>query len=145
MKYMAALVLLIGFVFPVYAGGMDDQGLICNKQGGYGKTYLTPIFFEHGVVKDVVLDEFLIEKQLVGEYAVTESLITWRHFFQNDEFSERSFDRGTSRLSDNRYIADDSDPVYSEWECQVTDWVGIDLYMWNEIEKLKDEMEDGKI
>ena len=139
MQYIVWALIFFGFSVLVYSGEMDGEGLICNKQGGYGKTYLTPIFFEQGVVKDVVVEEFSIETQPVGGYAVADFTTTWRVVSETNEFTERLFDRETGKLSIVQHLADISEPIYSEWECEVTDWAGIELYMRNEIQKLVEE------
>lgn len=140
MKYLVYAFIFFGFSVLVHSGEMDGEGLICNKQGGYGKTYLTPIFFERGVVKDVVVKEYSIVTHPVGDYSSSDLVTTWKLVSENNEVSERLFDEGTGKLSITQHLVESSEPIYSEWECQVTDWAGIEIYMQDEIQRLMEEI-----
>ena len=143
-KYRVIPVLLLGFTASVHAGEMDGRGLVCNKQGGYGKTHLSPIYFERGMVKDVIIEELSIKKSLVGNYESANLRTVWIVLSENGELSERVFDWETGRLGINEYLTDISKKIYTEWECELTDWERIEIYMRKKIEKLMQEMRESK-
>ena len=129
MKYVAILVLLLGFTAPVHAGEMDGKGLECtfleNPLNFGAKYYL----FENGKVVQPYVDNstpLSIKRETYqDDYEATASAIVWSTSY--------TFNRKTLKLSVSMGMET------QKYYCQVMAPEEIESILQKQVESLKDE------
>jgi len=129
MKYVAILVLLLGFTAPVHAGEMDGEGLECTFIENpllFGPKYY---LFENGKVVQTYVDNstpLRIKRDTYqDDYEATASAIVWSTSY--------TFDRKTLKLSVSMGMET------QKYYCQVMTPEEIEAILQKQIEALKEE------
>ena len=129
MKYVAILVLLLGFTAPVHAGEMDGEGLECTfieNPLNFGPKYY---LFENGKVVQTYVDNstpLRIKRDTYqDDYEATASAIVWSTSY--------TFDRKTLKLSVSMGMET------QKYYCQVMTPEEIEAILQKQIEALKEE------
>ena len=129
MKYVAILVLLLGFTAPVHAGEMDGEGLECTfieNPLNFGPKYY---LFENGKVVQTYVDNstpLRIKRDTYqDDYEATASAIVWSTSY--------TFDRKTLKLSVSMGMET------QKYYCQVMTPEDIESILQKQIEALKEE------
>jgi len=129
MKYVAILVLLLGFTAPVHAGEMDGEGLECTfieNPLNFGPKYY---LFENGKVVQTYVDNstpLRIKRDTYqDDYEATTGAIVWSTSY--------TFDRKTLKLSVSMGMET------QKYYCQVMTPEEIEAILQKQIEALKEE------
>ncbi len=129
MKYVAILVLFLGFTAPVHAGEMDGEGLECTfieNPLNFGPKYY---LFENGKVVQTYVDNstpLRIKRDTYqDDYEATTGAIVWSTSY--------TFDRKTLKLSVSMGMET------QKYYCQVMTPEEIEVILQKQIEALKEE------